>query len=83
MPLNTPEQRQNAALNLAAKGSAMFERPLLPQDLQVLLWDLRERIKTVRIVSDESLIPWELCKLSGKENGRDRGGPITSVRPSA
>jgi hypothetical protein len=75
LPLTTPEQRENAALNLAAKGSDMFET-LLPKDLQTLLWDLRERIKTVRIVSDEPLIPWELCKLSGKENGRIVEGPF-------
>lgn len=75
LPLTTPEQRENAALNLAAKGSEMFET-LLPQDLQVLLWDLRKRIKTVRIVSDEPLVPWELCKLNGKENGRIVEGPF-------
>lgn len=75
LPLDTPEERDIATLNLAAKGLTMFNE-LLPQDLQTLLWDLQDRIKTVRITSDEFLIPWELCKLSGKENGQFVDGPF-------
>ncbi|MEZ4734549.1 MAG: TCAD7 domain-containing protein [Caldilineaceae bacterium] len=77
LPLKTTEQREIAALDLEAKGSDMFET-LLPLELQTLLWKLKDRIKTVRVVSEEPLvpIPWELCKLCGKESGSYVTGPF-------
>jgi hypothetical protein len=42
----------------------------------VLLWSLRDRIRTVQVLSDEPWIPWELLKLHGKENGRIVEGPF-------
>ena len=53
----------------------MFQ-DLLPDDLRVLLWSLRDRIRTVQVLSDEPWIPWELLKLHGKENGRIVEGPF-------
>jgi len=53
----------------------LFEK-LLPTDLQVLLWQLRDRIKVLRVDSEEPWIPWELCKLQGREDGRVVEGPF-------
>jgi hypothetical protein len=53
----------------------LFER-LLPTDLQALLWQLRDRIKVVQVDSEEPWIPWELCKLQGREDGRIVEGPF-------
>jgi CHAT domain len=62
-------------LLLASKGMHLFEE-LLPADLQALLWDLKGRIRTVQVQTVEPWIPWELCKLCGKENGRIVEGPF-------
>ena len=53
----------------------LFEK-LLPADLQVILWQLRDRIKVVQVESEEPWIPWELCKLQGREDGRVVEGPF-------
>lgn len=61
--------RKLAAERLGAIGSSLFTQ-LLPEDLQVLLWGLRDRIRTVFVQSEEPWVPWELCRLQGVENGR-------------
>ncbi len=66
-PLDTPEQRETATFLLETKGTHLFEN-LFPPDLQALLWSLKERIQTVQILSQEPWIPWELCKLAGKDD---------------
>lgn len=66
---STAQERATVGLRLAAKGTSLFES-LFPPDLRVLFWSLRKRIRTVQIQSEEPWIPWELCKLSGKENNR-------------
>jgi hypothetical protein len=53
---------------LAAKGAHLFEN-MIPAPLRERLWELRDRIGTVQISSDEPWIPWELCRLTGMENG--------------
>lgn len=75
LPLDTPEQRKAAELKLASRGAGLFTK-LLPDDLQVLLWSLRDQIRTIQIDSDEPWIPWELLKLQGRENGRIVEGPF-------
>jgi hypothetical protein len=75
LPLNTPQDKARAERRLAAKGSHLFEA-VIPEDLQVLLWSLRNRIRSVQVQSEEPWIPWELCKLEGKENGRVVEGPF-------
>jgi hypothetical protein len=60
---------------LAAKGTSLFTS-LLPADLQLLLWSLRNRIQSVQVQSEEPWIPWELCKLCGQEHGRVIEGPF-------
>jgi hypothetical protein len=74
-PLASPQDRSKVEQRLAAKGSMLFEK-LLPADLQVLLWQLRDRIKVVQVDSEEPWIPWELCKLQGREDGRVVEGPF-------
>jgi len=75
LPLKTPQQRAVAEKRLARKGAQLFTS-LIPADMQVLLWNLRNRIQTMQILSEEPWIPWELCKLQGKENGRVVEGPF-------
>ena len=74
LPLRTAEEQAIAMRRLALKGAALFH-DLLPEDLRVLLWSLRERIRTVQVLSDEPWIPWELLKLQGREDGRVVEGP--------
>ena len=53
----------------------LFEK-LVPADLQVLLWQLRDRIKIVQVQSEEPWIPWKLLKLQGRQDGRIVEGPF-------
>lgn len=75
LPLRTAEEQAIATRKLALKGARLFQ-DLLPDDLRVLLWSLRDRIRTVQVLSDEPWIPWELLKLQGQENGRTVEGPF-------
>lgn len=75
LPVSNPRDKAKVELHLAAKGSVLFER-LLPADLQAQLWQLRNRIKIVQVDSEEPWIPWELCKLQGREDGRIVEGPF-------
>jgi hypothetical protein len=68
LPLNTNREKAIAQQRLAAKGLTLFTS--LPEDLQQLLWSLRSRIQSVQVQSEEPWIPWELCKLCGREDGR-------------
>jgi hypothetical protein len=62
LPLRTAEEQAIATRKLALKGARLFQ-DLIPDDLRVLLWSLRDRIRTVQVLSDEPWIPWELLKL--------------------
>jgi hypothetical protein len=73
--IDTPEDRTTAIRHLAAKGASLF-RTVIPNELQEVLWSLRDRIKYVQVLSQEPWIPWELCRLLGKENGRVVEGPF-------
>lgn len=75
LPLETPEQREVADRRLAAKGSYLSET-LLPADLRETLWAVRDRIGSIIIQSEEPWIPWELCRLLGREDGRVVEGPF-------
>ena len=75
LSLGTKRERVVAEQHLSAKGAQLFET-LIPTDMQVLLWSLRNRIQTVQVLSEEPWIPWELCKLQGEENGRVVEGPF-------
>lgn len=75
LPLDSDHDRRAAELQLASKGTALY-RALFPEDLQAELWALRERIDSVQLQSVEPWIPWELCKLQGREDGRIVEGPF-------
>jgi hypothetical protein len=65
----TPTDLAITAQKLAAKGVYLF-RTLLPPEAQSKLWELKDQVTSVLVQSEEPWIPWELCKLSGKENGQ-------------
>lgn len=69
LPLDTPEQREIADRRLAAKGAYLSET-LLPPELRETLWSLREKISSIIIQSEEPWIPWELCRLLGKDGDK-------------
>lgn len=48
---------------LRAIGAAMFDE-LIPADLQQVLWDYRNQIKSIMVIAEEPFIPWELVHLS-------------------
>jgi hypothetical protein len=68
LKLKTESQRANAADWLEARGADLYEE-LFPEALRIQLWALKDRIKTVQILSEEPWIPWEVCRLVGKEGG--------------
>jgi hypothetical protein len=51
---------------LGTKGTYLFDRLLSPQ-ARAVLWDVRSRIGSVHIQSQEPWVPWELLKLSGDD----------------
>jgi hypothetical protein len=63
------QTRDVAVERLKRKGAALFEN-LLPKALQERLWSLRASIRSLRIESEEPWIPWELCRLVGREGDR-------------
>jgi hypothetical protein len=75
LPLATKEQRVVAERRLAAKGAYLTES-LMPPDLREALWLVRDRIASVIIQSEEPWIPWELCRLMGRDGDRVIEGPF-------
>ncbi|MCG8607463.1 CHAT domain-containing protein [bacterium] len=75
LSLQKREDRELARHRLNGIGNSLFER-VIPDDLKILLWSLRDQIKTIQVQSEDPWIPWELCKLSTKENGRIVEGPF-------
>ena len=75
LPLGTKAERDLADRRLAAKG-AYLSQTLLPNDLREKLWLVRDRISSIIVQSEEPWIPWELCRLTGREDGRIVEGPF-------
>jgi hypothetical protein len=69
LPLDTSRDKEVAARKLAARGADLFQKAF-PKDLQETLWSLRHSITSIIVQSEEPWIPWELCRLSGEEDGR-------------
>lgn len=69
--LRSSATAQQKLYRLGVKGKYLFDQ-LMPPAAQVNLWDLRRRIRSVHVVSEEPWVPWELLKPSG--DGGD--GPI-------
>ena len=59
---------------LQAYGAMLFEQ-LFPREIQELLWKHREAIRSVRVVSSEPFIPWEIVHL------REPGQPLDAAAP--
>jgi hypothetical protein len=74
-PLQTEADRAIAVQQLAAKGAYLFDT-VVPKEARQKLWELRDKISTVIIQSEEPWIPWELCKLVGEEQGSVVEGPF-------
>ncbi len=60
---------------LEVRGARLFET-LFPEALQDLLWNLRDRVTSLQIHSQEAWIPWELCRLVGSERENVVTGPF-------
>lgn len=73
--ISTHTERAITAQRLANKGEFLF-KTLFPVEARNKLWSLRNQIKSVLIQSEEPWIPWELCKLSGEEDGQIVEGPF-------
>jgi CHAT domain len=71
LPLKTDEDRREAEIKLTNKGLAIWD--LFPREVQKLLWNRRLRPLSLLLQSDEEFIPWEMAKLSGREEN----GPLT------
>lgn len=69
LPVGTDAEKALATKRLHNLGSSLFTQ-LFPEDLQALLWGLKDRIDTVWVQSDEPWVPWEICRLQGREDGR-------------
>jgi hypothetical protein len=59
----TPQQKIQ---RLATKGTYLFDQLLSPQ-ARAALWEVRSRIRSVHIQSQEPWVPWELLKPSGDD----------------
>ncbi len=75
LPLATKADRDRADRQLAAKGAYLAET-LMPQELRDKLWAVRDRIGSIIVQSEEPWIPWELCRLTGRDAGRVVEGPF-------
>ncbi|WP_437826987.1 CHAT domain-containing protein [Sorangium sp. So ce1153] len=75
LPLATISDRTLAREKLARIGADLFEN-LLPEELRSLLWSLQRRIKTILVQSEEPWIPWELLRMTRRdEHGHTVEGP--------
>jgi hypothetical protein len=60
--LSSKRDAANFAKDLRAFGGELFDE-LVPAPLQQVLWDRRDEIKAIQVVSTEPFIPWELVHL--------------------
>jgi hypothetical protein len=63
---------QSFMRKLQARGVEIFDK-LIPLELRKVLWEERENLETIQVISDEPFIPWELAYLKepGKKAVRD------------
>jgi hypothetical protein len=59
---------------LQAYGATLFDQ-LFPREIQALLWTHREAITSVRVVSTEPFIPWEIVHLREPGQALDAAAP--------
>ncbi len=53
---------ENFQEELRAYGADLFDE-LIPDNLKKILWDLRDNLDSILVMSDEPVIPWELVHL--------------------
>jgi hypothetical protein len=53
---------------LRAFGAQLLDE-LIPKDLQKTLWDFRDKLKSIMVISTEPFIPWELVHLKDPATG--------------
>lgn len=60
---------------IKARGTMLF-RELIPQELAALLWRLRRdgKLQSVRVLSDEPFVPWEIVYLEDPDPHGSAGG---------
>ena len=75
LTLDTPEKMMEAELQVQIKGAHLFNE-VFPDQVKEKLWQLRDRITSIQIESMEPFIPWEICRLSGKEGDSVVDGPF-------
>lgn len=75
LPMKTDQERTEGLARIEAKGSWLFQN-VLPPSLQQRIWDVRDQISSVIIQSEEPSIPWELCRLQGREGDAIVDGPF-------
>ncbi len=73
IPLRTQVEFRIAEKKVGNLGLRL-SRDVLPLELGDRLWQLRHEIGNLRVEADELWIPWELFRLRGRVDGRDRGG---------
>lgn len=66
---------EDLEVELSNRGTWLYEY-LFPEELRDEIWALQGSIKSVFIQSEEPWIPWELCQLTGKVDGRVEVGPF-------
>jgi hypothetical protein len=59
---NNANDADNFLQDVRAYGMRLFD-DLIPQPLQQILWDKRDNLKSIVIVSTEPFLPWELLHL--------------------
>lgn len=60
--LSSAADSQNFTAELRALGGTLFDQ-LVPTDLQALLWQHRDQLTSILVLSEEPFIPWELVHL--------------------
>jgi hypothetical protein len=60
--VSSKRDAQDFAKDLRAFGADLLDE-LVPKELQKILWDNRNRVRSIQVVSTEPFIPWELVHL--------------------
>jgi hypothetical protein len=75
MPDNRGQWDGASSKRIERIGASLYEL-LVPEELQDIMWSIRDRISSVFIQTTEPWIPWELCRLSGRSAERIEEGPF-------
>lgn len=62
-PVETPAQRENFAKAVLSTGLELYEQ-LIPREMQALLWEHKDSIDGIHLLSTEPFVPWEILHLT-------------------